>query len=156
MREFQKQKVKYVIVGGLAMNLLGTYRSTTDLDILIEMSDANLAKVVKILKAKGYVVKQPVDPMGIAQKSIREDWIKNKNMRAFNFYKDQEMKEVDLIIESPVSYQEAQADSIKIKVEDMKLPVISVNHLIKMKKVSGRPIDQWDIDALKKLRKLRA
>lgn len=33
-REFQKQKVKYVIVGGIAVNLHGLLRNTADLDIL--------------------------------------------------------------------------------------------------------------------------
>src|SRR3989344_3304390 len=107
LREFQKQKVKYVLVGGIALNLLGSLRSTADLDILVEMSDNNLAKVVQILKRQGYRVKQPVDPMGIANSRIRQDWIKNKHMKAFNFYKEQEFKEVDIIIDSPVSYEKA-------------------------------------------------
>ena len=82
LREFQKQKVKYVLVGGVAFNLLGGERNTSDLDILVEMSNANLAKIVTILKKQGYRVKQPVDPMGIADAKTREDWIKNKNMSA--------------------------------------------------------------------------
>ena len=65
-RAFQKEKVKYVLVGGIAVNLLGSMRSTADLDILVEMTDENLRKVVRILKKQGYGVKQPVDPMGIA------------------------------------------------------------------------------------------
>lgn len=47
-RAFQKQKVKYVVVGGIAVNLLGAMRSTADLDILVKMSDDNLRKVVMI------------------------------------------------------------------------------------------------------------
>ena len=68
LREFQKQKVKYVLVGGIAVNLLGALRSTADMDILVEMSDSNLAKIVTILKKQGYRVKQPVDPIMIADK----------------------------------------------------------------------------------------
>jgi hypothetical protein len=30
LSEFQKQKVKYVLVGGIALNLLGGYRNTLD------------------------------------------------------------------------------------------------------------------------------
>ena len=71
LKDFQKQKVKYIVVGGLAFNLLGGQRSTSDLDILVEMSDINLAKIVKILTKRGYRVKQPVDPMGIADKATR-------------------------------------------------------------------------------------
>lgn len=57
LKEFRKQKVKYVLVGGIAVNLLGSMRSTADLDILVEMSDKNLAKIVRIMKKNGYHVK---------------------------------------------------------------------------------------------------
>ena len=48
LREFQKQKVKYVLVGGIAFNLLGGERNTLDMDILVEMTDDNLGKIVRI------------------------------------------------------------------------------------------------------------
>ena len=153
-REFQKQKVKYLLVGGIAVNLLGSLRSTADLDILVEMSNDNLRKVVTILKKKGYHVKQPVDPMGIADEKTRHDWIHKKHMKAFNFYKEDELKEVDIIIESPVSYEEAKKGTIKIKIDDIILPVISIDNLIKMKRNTGRGIDKLDIEELKKVKKL--
>ena len=155
LRAFQKQKVKYVLVGGIAVNLLGSMRSTADLDILVEMSDVNLKKIVNIMKKYGYRVKQPVDPIKIADKKTREDWIKNKNMKAFNFYKEDELKEVDIIIESPVSFEEAGKNPISIKIGDLILPVISINKLIRMKEKTGRAIDRLDIEELKKIRKLK-
>ncbi|HAJ57772.1 MAG TPA: hypothetical protein DCL35_08455 [Candidatus Omnitrophica bacterium] len=153
-REFQKQKVKYVLVGGLAVNLLGSLRSTADMDILVEMSGVNLKKVVTILKKEGYRVKQPVDPMGIADEQTRHDWIHNKHMRAFNFYKYDEMKEVDIIIESPITFEIADKDPVRIKINDMILPVISITNLIKMKMAAGRDTDKLDIKELKKIKKI--
>lgn len=155
LREFQKQKVKYVLVGGIAVNLHGYMRATADLDILLEMSNENLGKVVKILKRQGYRVKQPVDPMGIADKKIREDWIKNKHMKAFNFYKEDEFKEVDIIIKSPVSYDMAKRNIQRIKIGKMTLPVIALKDLIKMKKRTTRDIDKIDIKTLQQIDKLR-
>lgn len=154
-REFQKQKVKYVIVGGIAVNLLGSFRTTADMDILVEMSDKNLAKIIAILKKQGYRVRQPIDPMGIADKRLRQDWIRNKQMKAFNFYKDQELKEVDIIISSPVSFESAQKTSLAVKCGNLTLPVISINNLIAMKKVANRPQDKVDIDELKRIKTLR-
>ena len=154
LREFQKQRVKYVIVGGIAINLLGFLRSTADMDILAEMSNENLRKVVGILKKKGYHVKQPVDPMGIADEKIRHDWIHNKHMKAFNFYKEDELKEVDIIIESPVSFVEAKRTALRIKIDDIVLPVISIDGLIRMKKNTGRSADKLDIVELKRIKKL--
>jgi predicted nucleotidyltransferase len=155
LKEFQKEKVEYVLVGGIAVNLLGSMRSTADLDILVEMSDDNLKKIVKIMKKNGYRVKQPVDPMKIADKKTREDWIQNKNMKAFNFYKEDELKEVDIILESPVSFEEAKKNLASVKVNGLSLPVISLDNLIKMKKKAGRTIDQLDIKELKKIKQLR-
>jgi predicted nucleotidyltransferase len=154
-RAFQKQKVKYVLVGGVAVNLLGAMRNTADLDILVEMSDDNLKKIVQILKKQGYKVKQPVDPMKIADTETRKDWIEKKHMKAFNFYKDDELKEVDIIIESAVSFEEAEKSVVRIKVDDLTLPVISVDKLIEMKQKTGRPIDKLDIEELTKIKKLK-
>ncbi|MFH1397585.1 MAG: DUF6036 family nucleotidyltransferase [Candidatus Omnitrophota bacterium] len=153
LREFQEQKVKYVLVGGIAFNLLGGSRSTLDMDILVEMSDSNLRKIVNILKKIGYHVKQPVDPIMMANKKTRQDWIKNKNMKAFNFYKDEKTyEEVDIIIDSPVDFKEAAKDVLEAKVSGLTLKVISFKNFIKMKKISGRDKDLKDIEELKLIR----
>jgi len=154
LREFQKRDVKYIIAGGIAFNLLGGFRSTADLDILVEMSDENLRKIVTLLKERGYKVKQPVDPMGIADEKTRRDWIENKNMKAFNFYKDDDLKEVDILIDTPVSYDEAKKKMRKIKAGNITLSVVSVDDLIKMKEVTARHVDKMDLAELKNIKKL--
>ena len=119
------------------------------------MSSENLTKVVKILKKQGYRVKQPVDPMDITDDKIRRDWIKNKHMKAFNFYKEEEMKEVDIIIDSPIRYSDAERDVVRIKIGTLSIPVISIRKLIRMKKDTGRLSDQLDVAALKMIEKLK-
>lgn len=151
LKEFQKNKVKYVLVGGMAVNLLGALRTTADMDILVDMTDQNLAKIVRVFLKKGYRVKQPVDPMDLANKKIRTDWIKNKNMKAFNFYKAGTYQEVDIIIDSPVSFIQARKSAKIIKVDNLKLPIVSMSNLMKMKRASGRPVDLMDIKDLKKI-----
>jgi len=117
LRDFQKAKVRYILVGGIAYNLLGGYRDTLDMDILVEMTNSNLRKIVNILKKAGYHVKQPVDPIGIADKKTRQDWIENKHMKAFNFYKGEKTyEEVDIIIDSPVDYEKAIKNAKKVRI----------------------------------------
>ncbi|MBI4430252.1 MAG: hypothetical protein HY587_00885 [Candidatus Omnitrophica bacterium] len=154
-RDFQKEKVKYMLVGGIAVNLHGLVRNTSDLDILVKMSDKNLHKIVSILKKHGYRVRQPVDPMGIADAKTRKDWIENKHMKAFNFFLDKEWKEVDIIIDSPVSYEEAKQKAKYIELGNLLLPLISVDHLIQMKENTGRDMDRSDIAMLKKMKELK-
>jgi len=156
LREFQKQKVKYVVVGGIAVNLLGSLRSTADIDILVQMTDANLKKIVTILKLKGYRPKQPVDPMGLADKKIRQEWIDKEHMKAFNFYKKNSLNELDIIIDSPVTFEKAVKTCKRFRCDDIIIPVISVDNLIKMKIVSSRPLDMIDLEVLKTIKKMRA
>jgi len=152
LRAFQKQKVRYVLVGGIAVNLLGYLRSTADMDILVEMTDENLKKVVNILIKAGYHVKQPVDPLKFADMATRRDWIKNKHLKAFNFYK--ELNEVDIIVDAPVSFEQAKKNMVMIKSGDISIPVISINNLIKMKKGTQRTIDKLDVTELNRIKKL--
>jgi len=156
LREFQKQKVRYVLVGGIALNLLGGCRNTLDMDIFVKMSENNLKKIINILKDKGYRAKQPVDPMMLADKKIREDWIKNKHMKAFNFYKsDNSYEEVDIVIDSVVDFETAYKNSRKIKAGRLTLPVVSPDDLIKMKKKAGREKDLLDIKEIKIIKKIK-
>jgi predicted nucleotidyltransferase len=156
LREFQRKKVKYVLVGGMAYNLLGGARNTLDMDVLVEMTDGNLKKIVKILKKAGYHVKQPVDPMMIGDKKKRKEWIENKNMKAFNFYKgERSYEEVDIVIDSPVKYEDAAKKAIKTTVKGISLTIISPEDFIKMKRASGRDKDLKDIEDLVLARRMR-
>ncbi len=154
-KSFQKKKVKYVVVGGLALNLHGAMRNTADLDILVEMSDQNLKKIVTILKKYGYRVRQPIDPLGIADEKIRKEWVRKKHMKALNFFLDDGLKEVDLIIESPVSFEKARKEMFRLRIGNIVVPVVSLEHLILMKRKAGRAIDKVDIADLRRIKKLR-
>ncbi|MBF0252531.1 MAG: hypothetical protein HQL29_01825 [Candidatus Omnitrophica bacterium] len=154
LKEFQKQKVQYLIVGGLALNLLGAARATYDLDIIALLTDGNLEKIVKILKKYGYKVKQPLDPMQIADKEIREGWIRDKNLKAFNFYKDKTGEEVDIVLDIPVSFEKSYKNSKLIKIGTFNIRVMGIDDMIKMKKYAGREIDKQDIAVLKKIKNM--
>jgi len=62
---------------------------------------------------------------------------------------------VGIIIESPVSFEKAQVNAIYFSIDDLSLPVISLDDLIEMKTNTGRTIDKLDIEELKKIRELR-
>ena len=124
-RSLSEKDVKYIVVGGIAFNLLGGSRNTADLDILLAMDDNNLLKFITAMKSQGYMVKQPVDPLDFAREEIRKVWIEKKNMKAFNFYKgNQSFEEVDVIIDSSVLYEEAISRARIIRIDDLNLPVI--------------------------------
>ena len=151
-REFNKNKIKYIVVGGMAVNFHGIPRATYDIDLLLYLEDKNLNKFLNLLKKWGFKPKVPVDIMDFANKRKRQDWIKNKNMKAFNLCNpDWAIREIDIIIDTPVDYQKA-IKSVKIsKLYDVDISTISISDLILMKRKSNREQDKSDIKSLKKI-----
>lgn len=155
LREFQKHKIQYIVIGGIAVNLHGALRSTADLDVLLEMSQANLKKFLSILKSNNYRSKQPVDLIQLADKKNRECLLTGKNLKAVNFYKANGFEEIDIIMDVPFTFEEARKGIVWAKGAGIRIPLLSIDGLIKMKKKSGRTVDKLDIDALKRIKKMR-
>ncbi len=149
-REFNKRKIKYLIVGGLAVNLHGIPRLTQDLDLLVEMKPSNLSKLVRSLLSLGYKPRPPVNPMDLANPRVREKWIKKKNMKVFTFFHPKiPAQEVDVLVFSPVNFENAYKNRQVKKADDLKIPVVSISDLIKMKEKLGRKTDISDVRMLK-------
>jgi hypothetical protein len=90
--------------------------------------------------------------MNFTIKEKRDDWIKKKNMKVFNLYNEKwAVREIDILIDSPVSYREATQQVKHMKTERVKIPVIGISDLIKMKEAGGRAQDLADIRYLKRL-----
>jgi hypothetical protein len=149
--EFNRRKIKYIVVGGIAVNLLDIPRVTYDVDILLEMSSKNIKKYISLLKSWSFKPKIPVDMMDFADRKKRMKWIKEKNMKAFNLYNSKwAISEIDVLIDAPVDYEKAKKNVVYKIARGIKIPVISVKDLIKMKKNTNRLQDESDIRYLRK------
>ena len=49
-----KHEVRYLVIGGYAVSIHGYPRSTKDMDVCIEMSEENAAKMVRVIKDFGF------------------------------------------------------------------------------------------------------
>lgn len=91
-----------------------------------------------------------------SDKSKREDWISNKNMKAFKLYGVENPAEhLDIVIDSGVDFDRAYPNRTVIKAGDLRIPLIGIDDLIRMKKKAGRRKDEIDIEALNRIKKLR-
>lgn len=134
-----------MIVGGYAVNFHGYSRNTVDIDLIIKFTLTNLKKIEKILNKMGMVSKLPIDAVSVFK--FREEYIKNRNLIAWNFYnKDDLTDQVDILINHDID----DFKSEKFKVGQMEFNVISKKDLIKMKKKAGREKDLLDIKELMK------
>jgi hypothetical protein len=156
LEELNNKGIKYIVCGGIAVNLLGIPRMTYDLDLLVDMKDENLEKLLNLLKTLGFKPKVPVDIMDFAERKKRDEWVNNKAMKAFNLINpDGMVKEIDIVIDSPVSYDVAIKNAEKVKFRDTLIPVICAKDLIKMKKKANRQQDYSDIRYLEKIDECR-
>jgi hypothetical protein len=150
-----KEKIKYLIVGGLSVNLYNVPRMTQDIDIIISMDRENILKVVSLLKNLDYVPRLSVNPDDFADTDKVKDWIENRNLKAFSFYhKKDNYKVIDIVLVHPLNFDKAFENKTVKKAKDIEIYLVSIDDLIRMKEFSGRPQDFSDIEMLKKVRNL--
>ena len=149
-----KSKVKYLIVGGLSVNLYGVPRVTQDIDIVIAMDRENVLKITSLLKELGYVPRLPVSPDDLANPDKVKDWIENKNLKAFSFYhKNENYKVIDIVLVHPLDFEKSFKNRTVKRAKDIDIYLASIDDVVKMKEFSGRTQDLSDIEMLNKVRK---
>ncbi|NHI94334.1 MAG: hypothetical protein EAX96_17715 [Candidatus Lokiarchaeota archaeon] len=148
-----ENKIKYLIVGGLAVNLYGVPRVTQDIDLIIYMERENILKLNHLLKNLGYIPRLAVNPDDLTNKEIIKEWIENKNLKAFSFYNEREnYKVVDIILVHPLDFLKAFERKTIKKIDETEIYIVSIDDLILMKEVVGRKQDFSDIELLKKVK----
>ncbi len=152
-KKLNKTKIDYAVCGGLAVIIYGYTRLTADLDLIVSLKKENLEKLYDALIEMGYKSQAPVKKEEFADKEILGKLAEEKNMKVVSFYnKNDPFKVIDIGVNLPRN-QEILKRKKYIKINDFKIPVISINDLIKMKKELGRNRDIIDVENLKKIKK---
>jgi len=151
-RKLQEKKVDYMVVGGVALVLQGAIRMTADLDLMVALEEHNLTVFVGVMNEMGFKPKAAVPSEAFISAVNRESWIQDKGMMVFSFYHPGEMVSlVDVFVSEPIPYSEmSRRREIKL-IDDFSIPVASIQDLIKLKRIAGRPQDIEDIKALEAL-----
>lgn len=135
---FDEHKIEYALCGGLAMAIFDRPRATVDIDLLIEAE--SLVQVIDLAKALGYSIRGP--DMSFANEAVEIRVSKIDHETGF-------VLSLDLLLVTP-QIQEIWDSRVQANWEGGKLFVVSLEGLIVLKRLSGRPQDIADIDALTK------
>ncbi|MFN0241829.1 MAG: DUF6036 family nucleotidyltransferase [Planctomycetota bacterium] len=146
-------KVRYLIVGGLAVVLHGHLRTTADLDLVVQLQRDNVLRAVEALARLGYRPRAPVKAEALADAAARESWIRDKNLTVFSMWSAAHPTlEVDLLVREPFDFDAVYRRALRVPLGHASATVIGFDDLIAMKKAVGRHKDVEDVRALESLR----
>ena len=131
------EKVDYLIVGAYALAAHGLVRATGDIDILVRPDLENSKRTY-----------QALGRFGAPLSEIRPDTFSKPDVI---FQIGVVPRRIDVITSiTGVSFQDAWAHRQMRRVEELDLPVLSIDDLILNKSATGRPKDKVDLKWLEK------
>src|SRR5687767_2405487 len=111
LTRLEQEGVAYAIAGGFAVVLHGVPRMTFDLDLVGELTDDNLHRLVAVLRSEGYRPRLPIQLDELGQVEKRREWTEHRNLIAFSLFHPQRvMEEVDVLLQVPVPWAEIAAN----------------------------------------------
>jgi hypothetical protein len=153
LNRLHDSNVDFVIVGGVAAALHGSSRVTFDLDIVPSMAPDSWAVTVDLLWSLGARprIAESVDRIRDVEQVRR--WQAEKGMLALNFRTPDGSTEVDLLVSESNRLDALRRRAVAITVDGRKFFVASIDELIEMKRLAGRPQDLLDIVQLQDIKK---
>lgn len=143
-------KVRYLVVGGVAVVLHGHLRTTADLDLVVELAPDNARRAMEALGRLGFRPRAPVAAEQFLDPQTRQAWIDEKGLTVFSLWSDRlPGVEVDLFVKEPFDFGPVHARAVRVPLDTTTVTVIAMEDLVAMKRATGRPIDLADVEALR-------
>jgi hypothetical protein len=150
----EAERVRYLVVGGVAVVLHGHPRFTADLDLIVALDSENALAAIRALATLGYRPRAPVPAEQFADADIRRSWIEEKGLTVFSLWSPQHpATDVDLFVEEPLEFDISHARGVCVDLGTTRTTVVSIKDLIELKRRAGRPRDFEDIAALEAIAK---
>lgn len=154
LRALSEAQVRYVLVGGIAVQLHGYLRSTFDVDLVLAMDDDNLVRFIEVAKQKGLVPSIPVPIDALRNAGQIEQWHREKGMLAFALREPQVGGGVvDILVRPEVPFEQLMENAVEGKLFAQQVWIASIEDLLVMKRAVNRPKDQLDVVALEKIKR---
>jgi predicted nucleotidyltransferase len=130
-----ENEVRYLLVGGYAIAMHGHPRYTKDMDLWIWLNKRNAEKLLVVL-----------DRFGFSGLNYRiEDFLNPENVIQLGVPPNR----IDLITDlTGVEFETCYESRIKIKIDEIEIPLIDLENLKKNKRALGRHQDLADLENL--------
>ncbi len=144
-RACQTARLRYIMVGGFAINLHGYQRVTDDMDILIEDNLENRKSLREAFKIADIGDFEPLERL-----EFIPGWTYFHLNNGFRLDVMTNVKGLEML-----SFQDLYKNAVEVQIKDIKVRFLNINHLIASKKAANRPEDQIDVIYLEKIKKLQ-
>lgn len=156
LKQLNAAKVRYLVIGGVAVNLHGYPRVTGDLDLMISLDARNVKAFITLVKKIKWVPRIPVDLDDFASPEKRDLWIRSKGMRVFSVLNPKSDHEhMDVMVVKHIDFDAAYKRRIVSLAGRTEVTVAGIPDLLRLKEISGRERDKVDIRALRTIQRMR-
>ena len=122
-------RVRFVVVGGLAVVLHGIDRLTADIDLVVDLAPAAASEAMAALLATGFRPMAPVDAMEFADPAQRAVWKRDRGMVVFSLWDPANRRPtVDVFAEPPIAFETLWDNSIEVAIGNLHIRVASIPH----------------------------
>lgn len=143
-----------VLVGGMALTVLGSTRVTRDVDFIIRRPDDDLPDLLRMLYARGLELVAKLDDAGNVVRTIDNERVAAARIRIDGpasaiFYAPGTGFRVDLLFDFPLEAAELAARATRMKIASHVFQIASAEDLLQLKKIAAAaravPGDAQDI-----------
>lgn len=139
LRELERNRVDYVLIGGVALNLHGIVRATEDIDLFVQPEEGNVARLKRALRA----IWDDPDIDQITADDLAGDY------PTVRYGPPGEDFVIDLLSRLSTAFQFEDVQAETVDVEGVQVRVATPSILYRMKRDTVRPIDRADAAALR-------
>ena len=151
-----------ILVGGMALVVLGSRRVTRDFDFLVERPGHRLSSLVRVFYDRGFELASRVDRDGAVTATIDNPKVAELRLRidapdSVYFVHAKTALRIDLLFDFPVPASQLTQDASRKTVRAVSLAVASATDLLKLKRIASKkrkfPGDREDIEFLERILK---
>jgi hypothetical protein len=142
LRVLSEQEISFIIVGGIAAVLHGAPTTTFDLDIVPQQSEANLSRLMDMLRAHGTLVRDP------AGRHIEPSPAALRGCGQLQLMTDLGPLDILCRLHDGRGFEDLKPSTVVLDTDGLQLRVLDLPTLIDIKRNTGRARDRMVVPLL--------
>jgi hypothetical protein len=151
LRELVDGEVEFLLIGGVAVGYHGHIRATKDVDVVPDPDPENLKRLARVLReleaqvegADDFVEGELPDPLDSSALELGGNWVLSTRLGRLDV--------MQWIGDSPL-WSQLAPKAIKDQIAGLSIKIVSLEDLVRLKEMAGRPEDLVDLQRLREVR----